>query len=57
MDSAQSTVVTTTAAAQPVGDAPRFIDEDVALGCECANPWLQIESWRQEAGKLMQERS
>jgi hypothetical protein len=24
--------------------------EDVALGCECANPALQIERWHQEAG-------
>jgi len=24
-------------------------EEDVALGCECANPLLQIEVWRHEA--------
>lgn len=24
-------------------------EEDVALGCECANPALQIEVWRHEA--------
>ena len=24
------------------------IDDDVALGCECANPALQIERWGQE---------
>jgi hypothetical protein len=24
------------------------VDEDVALGCECADPWLQIERWGQE---------
>lgn len=27
-------------------------DEDVALGCECADPTLQIESWGQEALQL-----
>jgi hypothetical protein len=26
-----------------------FEDSDYALGCECANPSLQIESWAQEA--------
>ena len=26
-----------------------FEDCDYALGCECANPSLQIESWAQEA--------
>ena len=25
------------------------IDDDVALGCECANPALQIERWGEEA--------
>ena len=25
------------------------IDDDVPLGCECANPALQIERWGQEA--------
>lgn len=25
------------------------VDEDVALGCECADPALQIERWRHEA--------
>jgi hypothetical protein len=28
------------------------IDEDVAFGCECADPGLQIERWRQEAVPL-----
>jgi hypothetical protein len=27
----------------------RWSDDDVALGCECANPTLQIERWGQEA--------
>ncbi|HZN46939.1 MAG TPA: hypothetical protein VFB71_04905 [Ramlibacter sp.] len=26
-----------------------FEDSDDALGCECAHPSLQIESWAQEA--------
>ncbi len=25
------------------------IDDDLAFGCECADPALQIERWRQEA--------
>ena len=25
------------------------LDDDLALGCECANPLLQIERWSQEA--------
>ena len=25
-----------------------FDDEDFAIGCECANPALQIESWARE---------
>lgn len=25
------------------------VDDDVALGCECADPALQIERWGQEA--------
>lgn len=29
--------------------APAFDDFDYALGCECADPALQIERWDQEA--------
>jgi hypothetical protein len=32
-----------------------LIDEDVALGCECANPALQIDCWAQEPAKLKRE--
>ncbi|RYG12786.1 MAG: hypothetical protein EON92_07385 [Burkholderiales bacterium] len=32
------------AAVQTVDDAA----SDIALGFECANPWLQIERWGQE---------
>lgn len=28
------------------------IDEDLALGCECADPSLQIERWDQEVEHL-----
>jgi hypothetical protein len=29
--------------------APRYpLDDDLALGCECADPSLQIERWRVE---------
>lgn len=42
-----------TAAAMPVVlDAavhPAFDDSDYAIGCECADPALQIERWQQEA--------
>jgi hypothetical protein len=32
------------------GYVPAFLaeDDDYALGCECANPALQIERWGQE---------
>jgi hypothetical protein len=29
-----------------------FIDDDVALGCECADPALQIDCWGEEAAPL-----
>lgn len=41
----------TQAANAPVALAdagPRWDDADFALGCECANPALQIEQWGQE---------
>lgn len=40
---------TPTAAAMPVViDAAPAFDDDYALGCECADPSLQIERWGQE---------
>ncbi len=30
-------------------------DEDIALGCECADPALQIERWGQEALQFAQQ--
>ena len=39
-------------AATPAGfdSASAFEDSDYALGCECADPSLQIERWGQEIG-------
>lgn len=30
-------------------ELPRAVDDDIALGWECANPALQIDAWRPEA--------
>jgi hypothetical protein len=32
-----------------------LLDDDVAFGCECADPWLQIERWRQEVPQPMHQ--
>ena len=40
--------VPTEAAMQVVLAAPSF-EDDIALGCECADPSLQIERWGLEA--------
>lgn len=37
------------------GEAANHRDEEVALGCECADPSLQIECWRQEAPRPLRE--
>ena len=37
------------AAGGGLGQSPPACEEDLALGCECANPALQIEVWRHEA--------
>jgi hypothetical protein len=31
-----------------------IIDDDVALGCECADPALQIACWGEKAAELAQ---
>jgi hypothetical protein len=31
-----------------------YIDDDIALGCECADPALQIERWGLEALQFLQ---
>lgn len=31
------------------------LDEDIAFGCECANPALQIERWGQDADAAPRE--
>jgi hypothetical protein len=44
--------VPSTVSALPPGlemSASAFDDSDYALGCECADPSLQIERWMQEA--------
>jgi hypothetical protein len=39
----------TSASQMPVVMEVPSIDDDYALGCECADPALQIERWMQEA--------
>lgn len=43
-------------AAMPAGfeSAPAFEDCDYALGCECADPALQIERWGQESASALE---
>ena len=38
-----------------VSAAPAETDFDYALGCECADPALQIERWNLEAGEAVGE--
>jgi hypothetical protein len=38
----------TTAAQSPANLSAWQFDDDLAIGCECANPALQIERWAQE---------
>ena len=41
---------------EPVHDlGPWSIDDEIPLGCECANPALQIERWGQEAPSSQQK--
>ena len=50
--SQQSPATTHSSSCEPANDAGRgsFDDEnEIPLGCECANPALQIERWGQEA--------
>jgi hypothetical protein len=51
--------------AGPAAAPPALVDaalrwlaeqEDYALGCECANPALQIECWAQDLAALAQPR-
>jgi hypothetical protein len=48
---------TTQSTSMPWGmdTAPAFEDFDFALGCECANPALQIERWSLEASGASSE--
>ena len=55
MNNSQQSFTAKTMAGHPGGDesfAQFHMDEDVALGCECADPALQIERWGQEAAQL-----
>jgi len=57
MDSPQQSLASLAPRSPYAGEAIRdLIDEDVALGCECADPALQIDCWGEEAGKLARER-
>jgi len=51
MDSSQQSLATSNSSAyEPGNDAGRWsIEDEIPLGCECANPALQIERWGQEA--------
>lgn len=46
-------------AAAPVDPSARAqsVDDDLALGCECADPALQIERWGQEVLPFLQSRA
>jgi hypothetical protein len=48
-----STTVPNLHAQEPLAMAS--MDDDIALGCECANPALQIERWYQEALQPMSQ--
>jgi hypothetical protein len=50
MDSSQQSLATSNPSAYAPGkDACQWsIEDEIPLGCECANPALQIERWRQE---------
>jgi hypothetical protein len=52
MNSSQRATTVTTVPGAEVRDQPLaawLADDDEALGCECANPALQIERWGAEA--------
>lgn len=55
MNNSQQSFTARTLAGRQGGDenfAQWQMDDDVALGCECADPALQIERWGQEAAPL-----
>ena len=50
MNSPQQSLASTHSPGFEPGDAGRWLlDDDIPLGCECANPALQIERWGQES--------
>jgi hypothetical protein len=52
----QSLASFSTGSSQGLEHLRSSLDEDVALGCECADPALQIDRWGAEAGALDLER-
>ena len=57
MNSSQQSLATYHSSAYELGnDAGRWpVEDEIPLGCECANPALQIERWGQEALSGAQE--
>jgi hypothetical protein len=52
MDSQQQSLASLAPRSPYIAERIRgVIDEDVALGCECADPALQIDCWGEEAVK------
>jgi hypothetical protein len=52
METSQETQLRVPPGYLTAGEAsPHLDDEEMALGCECANPSLQIDCWTQEAPK------
>jgi hypothetical protein len=45
----QPTLIRPASPVQAAAYVESCFDDDVPLGCECANPALQIERWGQEA--------
>jgi hypothetical protein len=57
MDSPQQSLASLASRLPYAGESlGEVIDGDVALGCECADPALQIDCWGEEAAKPAQER-
>jgi hypothetical protein len=56
MNSPQQSLAPTGSSFEAGNDAGRWsIDDEIPLGCECANPALQIERWGQEVPSSLQE--
>lgn len=57
MNSSQQSLATISSSAYELGNdsSGRPVEDDIPLGCECANPALQIERWGQEVSSAVQE--